>query len=170
MILLKLCFLFFITILRGRNVHSAESRKSTGDSAGGDNIPIPKSQIPNFFVPDDSPACLKLYWMKKFIAVDSARMETKSQFRNPKSKILKCSSLSLRVFEAGIMVSFSDSLSAGGEQELNHAVDTARMETKSQFRNPKSQISKCSSLSLRVFEAGIMVSFSDSLEHARYYV
>jgi len=75
--------------------------------------------------------------MKKFIAVDSARMETKSQFRNPKSQILKCSSLSLKVFEAGIMVSFSDSLSAGGEQELNHAVDSARMETKSQFRNPK---------------------------------
>ena len=47
--------------------------------------------------------------------VDSARTESKSQFRNPKSQILKCSSLSLRVFEAGIMVSFSDSLSAGGE-------------------------------------------------------
>ena len=61
------------------------------------------------------------------------------------------------------MVSFSDSLSAGGEQELNHAVDSARTETKSQFRNPKSQILKCSSLSLRVFEAGILVTFSDSL-------
>ena len=70
-----------------------ESRKSTGDSAGG-----------NLFLKQELNH-----------EVDAARTESKSQFRNPKSQILKCSSLSLRVFEAGIMVSFSDSLSAGGK-------------------------------------------------------
>ena len=44
---------------------------------------------------------------EKIYCGDSAWTKSKSQFRNPKSQILKCSSLSLWAFEAGIMVSFS---------------------------------------------------------------